>query len=110
MGDIDGFIQLIPGAYKSDRSINITSTDKVHVKYGCIDGSIVDGIREPFLYSFALDKPPGRKKFKETRIKLFKIINKPILSHINFYFEDDVHKLVDFNGETISFTCKVVKI
>ena len=31
------------------------------------------------------------------------------MSHITFYFEDDVHKPVDFNNETISFTCKLNK-
>ena len=29
---------------------------------------------------------------------------------ITFYLEDDDHKPVDFNGETISFTCQLIKI
>ena len=61
LDDIDGFYQLIPGSYKSDKPINITGIDKVHLKCNCIDGSIVDGVREPILYSFALDQPPGHK-------------------------------------------------
>ena len=55
LDDIDGFCQLIAGSYKSDKPINITGIDKVHLKCDCIDGSIVNGIREPILYSFALD-------------------------------------------------------
>ena len=110
LDDIDGFHQLIAGSYKSDRPINITGIDKVHLKCDCIQGSIVNGIREPILYSFALSSPPGYKMFKEPRIKLFKKINKSILSHITFYFEDDDHKPVDFNGETIGFTCQLIKI
>ena len=51
-----------------------------------------------------------KKKYKEPRIKLFKKINKPVLSHITFYLKDDDHKPVDFNGETISFTCQLVKL
>ena len=110
LDDIDGFYQLIAGSYKSDRPINITGIDKIHLKCDCIQGSIVNGIREPILYSFALSSPPGHKIYKEPRIKLFKKVNKSVLSHITFYFEDDDHKSVDFNGETISFTCQLIKI
>ena len=80
------------------------------MKCDCIQGSIVNGIREPILYSFALSSPPGHKIYKEPRVKLFKKINKSILSHITFYFEDDDHKPVDFHGETINFTCQIIKL
>ena len=110
LDDIKGFYQLIAGSYKSDRPINITGLDKIHLKRDCIQGSIVNGIREPILYCFALLSPPGHKIYKEPRIKLFEKINKSVLSHITFYFEDDDHKTVDFNGEKISFTCQLIKI
>ena len=110
LNDIDGFYQLIAGSYKSDRPINITGIDKIHLKCDCIQGSIVNGIREPILYSFALSSPPGRKIYKEPRIKLFKKVNKSVLSHITFYFEDDGYKSVDFHNETTSFTCQLIKI
>ena len=110
LDDFDGFYQLIAGSYISGKPINITGIDKIHLKCDCIQGSIVNGIREPILYSFALSSPPGQKIYKESKIKLFKKINKSILSHITIYFEDDDHKPVDFNGETISFTCQLIKI
>ena len=110
LDDIEGFYQLIAGSYKSDRPINITGIDKIHLKCDCIQGSIVNGIREPTLYSFALSSPPGHKIYKESRVKLFKKINKSILSHITFYIEDDDHKPVDFNNDTVSFTCQLIKI
>ena len=74
LGDIPGFIQLIPGSYKSDKQINNTGIDKIHLKYDCIQGSIVNGVRELILYSFALSSKPGHKMYKEPRIKLFKKI------------------------------------
>ena len=80
------------------------------MKCNFIQGSIVNGIREPILYSFALNSPPNHKIYKEPRIKLPKKINKSVLSHITFYFEDDDHKPVDFNNGTISFTCQLIKI
>ena len=110
LDDIDSHYQIIAGSYKSDKPINITGIDKIHLKCDCIHGSIVNGIREPILYSFGLSSPPGHKIYKEPRVKLFKKVNKSVLSHITFYFEDDDYKPVDFHGETISFTCQLIKI
>ena len=110
LDDIDNHYQIIAGSYKSDKPINNTGIDKIHLKCDCIQGSIVNGKREPILYSFALSSPPGHKIYKEPRVKLFKKINKSVLSHITFYFEDDDYKPVDFHGETISFTCQLIKI
>ena len=101
---------MIAGSYKSDKPINITGIDKVHLKCDCIDGSIVNGNRKPILYSFAFSSPPGHNLYKEPRVKLSKKINKSVLSHIRFYFEGDDYKAVDFNGESISFTCQLIKI
>ena len=110
LDDIDSHYQIIAGSYKSDKPINITGIDKIHLKCDCIQGSIVNGIREPILYSFAWSSPPGHKIYKEPRVKLFKKINKSVLSHITFYFEDDDYKPVDFHNETITFTCQLIKI
>ena len=110
LDDIEGFYQLIVGSYKSDKPINITGIDKIHLKCDCIQGSIFNGVREPISYSFGLFSPPGHKIYKKPRVKLSKKINNTVLSHINFDFEDDDHKPVDFNGETINFTCKLIKI
>ena len=101
---------MIAGSYKSDRPINITGIDKIHLKCNCIQRSIINGVRETILYSFSLSSPPGHKIHKEPRVKLFKEINKSVLSHITLYFEDDDYKLVDFHGETITFTCQLIKI
>ena len=110
LDDIDGFYQLIEGSNKSDNPINITEIDKIPLKCDCIQGSIVNGKREPILFSFALSSPPGHKIYKEPRVKRFKKIIKSVLSHITLYFEDDDYKLVDFHNETISFTCQLIKI
>ena len=45
--DLEGFYQLIAGSYKSERPIIFTGIDKVHLKCDCIDGSIMNGTREP---------------------------------------------------------------
>ena len=72
LDDIEGFYQLIAGSYKSDKPINITGIDNILLKCDCIQGSIVNDIREPILYSFALNSAPRHRIYKEPRINLFK--------------------------------------
>ena len=52
LDDIDGFYQIIAGSYTSEKPINITGIDKIHLKCDCIQGSIVNGIREPISILF----------------------------------------------------------
>ena len=80
------------------------------MKFDCIDGSIVNGVREPILYSLVLDQPPGLKIYKEPKITLFKKINKCVLSHLTFSLEDDDYKPVDVINGTVSFACQLIKI
>ena len=79
---------MIPGSYKSDKPINIIVIDEICLKCDCINGSTLNGLRQPILFSFALDKPPGQTRYKEPRNKLLKKINKSVLSHITFCLED----------------------
>ena len=88
----------------------ITTTDKVHLKCDCVDGSIVNGIREQILFSFNLSAPPGYKIIKEPNIILYKKINKTRLDSIQFFLEDNNHNPVDFNKETLTFTIQIIKI
>ena len=94
-------MQLMPGEYRSLKPIIIIAIEKVHLKCDCISGSIVNGIREPMLFSFDFDNSPGHKIYKESKVNFFKKFNKSVLTHITDYLEDDDHKRVDFNGQII---------
>ena len=109
LGVIEGFVQLIPGTYKSDKPVNSTVIDEIHLNCDCIQGSIVHCTREHILYSFALSSPPRHKVYEQPRKKRFEKIKKPVLSHITFYLEDDDYKPIDFNNETIRFTCQLIE-
>ena len=55
-----------PGVYTSDKTfLNLNTMNKIHLKCDCIDGSIQDGVKQPILFSFVLDKPSGYKVFCE---------------------------------------------
>ena len=86
------------GTHRSVKSVMITTTDKVHLKCDCVDGSIVNGIREQILFNFNLSAPPGYKIIKEPNIILYKKINKTRLDSIQFWLEDFNDNPVDFNG------------
>ena len=96
--------------YISQKILNLGSTNKIHLKCDVIDGSVVNGLRQPKLYSFVLDKKPGYKLFSEPETIHYKKINQSVLNSITFYLEDDNNQEVDFNGETLTFTLQMIKI
>ena len=55
-----------PGVYTTDKNIlKLNTIDKIYLKSDCIDCSIQDGVRQPILFSFVLEKPSGYKVFCE---------------------------------------------
>ena len=98
------------GTHTSEKQVIITTTDKVHLRCDCVDGSIGNGIREQILFSFNLSAPPGYKIIKEPTTVLYEKINKTRLDTIQFFLEDCNHDRVDFNGETLTFTIQIIKI
>ena len=84
------------GTHISEKPVMITTTDKVHLNCDCVDGSIVNGIRELILFSFNLGSPPGYKITKEPTTVLYEKINKTQLDTIQFFLEDSNHNPVDF--------------
>ena len=80
------------------------------MKSNIINGSVVNGTRQPILFSFVLDKPTGYKVFCEPETIHYKKINKSGLNTITIYLENDNNEEVDFNGETLSFTLQMIKI
>ena len=79
------------------------------MKCDIIDGSVVDGLRQPILYSFVLDKLSGYEVFCEPETILYIKIIKSILKIKIFYLEDKKNQEVNFNGETLTFTLQMIK-
>ena len=80
------------------------------MKCDCIDGSVVNDLKPPILYSFILNKLPGYRVFCEPKTIHYKKINKSILNTITFYLEDNTNTEVDFNQETLTSTLQMIKI
>ena len=96
--------------YISQKNVNLSSTNKKPLKCDVIDGSVVNGIREPIFFSFLLEKPPRYKILCEFETIHYKKIKKPFLNTITFYLENDNNEQVDFNRETLNFTLQLIKI
>ena len=96
--------------YTSQKVVNLGSTNKIHLKCDCIDGSVVNGLRQTILYSFVIDKLHGYKVFSEPERIHYKKINKSVLNTITFYLENNNNEEVDFNGETLTFTLQMIKV
>ena len=69
------------------------------MKTDVIDGSVINRLRQPILYTFVLVKKPGYKVISEPETKHYKKINKSVSNTISFYLENDNRKEVNFKGE-----------
>ena len=60
------------GVNFSHKILNLNTINKIHLKCQVIDGSVGNGLRQPILYSFTLDKLNGYKVWSEVEIQLSK--------------------------------------
>ena len=51
--------------YISQKIVKLSTTKRIHLKCDVIDGSVVNGVRQPILLSFDIDKPSEYKVFCE---------------------------------------------
>ena len=72
-----------PGVYTSEKVLNESTIDKIHLQCDVFDGSVVNGLRQPKLFSFVLSKPSGCKVFCKPETIHFKS-NKSVLNTIGF--------------------------
>ena len=49
----------------SQKIVNLSTTKKIHLNCDVIDGSVVDGSRQPIIFSFVSEKPSGYNLFCE---------------------------------------------
>ena len=91
------------GTHKSEKPVMVTSIDKVHLKCDCVDGSIVNGVREQILFSFNLSAPSGYKFPNSPTTVLYKQMNKTRLDSIQFFFGDSNYNPVDFRHSHSQF-------
>ena len=96
--------------YISYKIINLSTTNKIHLKNVVINGSLVNDLGQPILFSFVLEEPSRYEVFCESETIHYKKVNKSVLNTVTFYFEDDNHKEVNFNGDALTFILQLSRI
>ena len=93
----------------SDKVVDISSVEKIHLNCDKIQGSILNGTPSSILYSFDVDVSPGYKIIKDPSTVLYKNVTSDKIESLEFYLVDDDGNPVDFNGETLTFTLQLIK-
>ena len=71
--------------YTSQKFVNLGNANTIHLKCDVFDASVVNGIREPILYSFVLKKLPRYKVFCEPETIHYKKTDNSVLNRTTFY-------------------------
>ena len=99
-----------PGVFTSDKFSSLSTIEKIHSKCDVIDGSVVDGFKQPILFSFVLDKPSVYRVFCEPMTYHYKKLKKSILNTRTFYLKDDENEEIDVNEEVLTSILQMVKV
>ena len=86
--------------------------DKIHPKCDWVNGSIVNGLRQPILHSPALDKTPGHRILRKARnlFNSYKKMENLVMNKTTLYVEDDEKTDVVFDGNFMTFTLFLGKL
>ena len=79
-----GWVYKSCNEYNSQKNSNLITTLKRHSKCDCINGSNINGVRQPIMYSFVLEKLPGYKVVSEPETIHYEKIKVSVLNTITF--------------------------
>lgn len=85
----------------SDNFVNILSVNIINVEVSIIEGSTINGIKKPVIYSFFPDVQFGFKINKEINNPFFLPTSNKTISRINIKLTDQDGKLIENNNETV---------
>ena len=73
--------------YFSQKIVNLSTIDKIHLKCDVIDGSLLKCLRQTILFSFILNKPPGYEVFCQTETINCKKNKQFCFQYCNIFFK-----------------------
>ena len=101
-----GFRKIIykKGRYKSQKIIDIMGFSTINIHCNIISGAKDNGKGTDILYTFNLKEPPGYLiNIIPTNI-LYQNVTKDRIEYIEFHIKDEHGRLIDLNGNVLSFT------
>ena len=97
-----------PGVYTSEKSLTLSTINKIHLECDFFDGSIVDGSKQAILLVLFQINRMVVKYFPNQKLH-YKKLNEFVSNTITFFLEHDNHAKVNFNGETTTFALQLIK-
>jgi len=104
IGSILGFdnVILTSGYNISPKPVDIIKVNSIRVNVDIIEGSYVDGIPGPTIYSFFPKANPGYKVIERPTYPIFYSVSVYDISYIRVWLTDQNEKPIDLRGETLS--------
>ena len=95
------------GRPQSENLVNIISVNSILVHCDAIEGSRLNGIEAPLIYSFFPDVAPGEKIVSIPLHLIYIPLTLNIISHITCWLTDQNGKKLDLRGEEVTITFHV---
>ena len=90
-----------PGIHISENIINITPITTIFIHINIINGSYVEGIKKPVIYSFYPNVPPGYKISQKPNNPIYLPVCIKSIDNINVKITDQKNNLLDLRGEEV---------
>lgn len=90
------------GKHEGENIVDILSVNSILVNCDIVEGSYLDGLQKPILYSFFPDVPPGFKINEKPNTVVYLPITIPTINSIRIWLTDQDHKPLNLRGEKIT--------
>ena len=98
-----------PSVYTSEKTLILSTIDKVYLKCNVFDSRVVNVLRQPIFLVFFRKTNRFYNIFEPETIH-YRKVNIPVLKTRTFYLETDNHKEVNFKGGTLTITSEMMKV
>jgi hypothetical protein len=112
IGSLFGFTKKIykEGTYISENIINILSVNAILVHLNIVDGSYVNGFREPVIYSFFPKVSPGYKIVETPNFPIYLPVSKKTIKDLKITITDQNNKILNLRNETITIKLHIREV
>jgi hypothetical protein len=90
------------GEHEGEQIVNILSVNTILVNCNIIEGSYINGVQKPVLYSFFPDVPPGYKINEKPSTAVYLPVTIPRINSIHVWLTDQNHRPLNVREEEIT--------
>ena len=90
------------GEHEGLNIVDIITVNSILVNCNIIDGSYINSIQEPIIYSFFPNVPPGFKVVENPSSIVYLPVTMPVINCIRVWLTDQNRKLLNIRGEKVT--------